>query len=320
MWCPRPALSIVLTLCFAVSLSAQTDCSHRTIPVSVFDRKTGQILEPSIASFKGTYRGKPIRVTSVTPNELPPRVIVLLDVSGSMALDPYPSPPNMVMGLTIARDLFSRLQPPAEIGFAIFADKMERVVSLTNNRPELVAAANSVERSITDVRARLGGSTALWNSVAETATMFGNVRVGDTIFAITDGEDNFSRGGSSPENVIANLASAGIRLFRVERRRGVPQTNTSSGMTDLLLVRSLQVMIQDTGGQTTALSVPLATADLPRVRETFDLQYRIIRNFSRVSVELPEAVRQSADWRLELANVPGNDLEVVYPRKLPACR
>lgn len=312
MWCQRPALSIVLMLFVATSLSAQTDCRQRTVPVTVFDRRTGQIIEPSVASFKATYRGKPVRVISVDRNQLTPRVILLLDVSGSMS-------PNMAVGLSLAGDLLSRLPQPADIGFVIFANKMERVVDLTNDRLQLASAVDSLERTITEVRARLGGDTALWDSVADSVGMFGDARVGDTIFAITDGEDNASR--SRGQNTIANLASAGIRLFRVDRRREAVRNAAPSGLRDLIQTHALQEMIQETGGRTTDISLPLATAELPRVRETLDLQYRIIRNFSRLSVELPQAVRESSDWRLEIANVIGkNDLEVVYPRKLPTCK
>jgi von Willebrand factor type A domain len=315
MCVPRPALSIALTLLATASLCAQNDCRQRTVPVTVFDRKTGQIVEPGPANFKATYRGKTVGVTSAAANSQPPRVILLLDVSASTTVDPTSmvanrDQPDMMVVLSIAGDLLSRLPQPTEIGLAIFAEKMERLVSLTSDRNQVVEVTQTLQTTSRDMRARLGGGTGLWDAIAESVQMLGSVRAGDAIYAITDGSDNSS--SRTPQSVAATLESAGIRFFRVETMAG-PSRARPPNVAERMRVRALDEMAQATGGRATALSA----SDL---RERLDLQYRIVRNFSRLRVELPEPVRESVDWRLELTNMPGkNNLELVYPHKLPAC-
>jgi VWA domain-containing protein len=311
----RPALSLALMLFATASLCAQSDCSQRTIPVTAHNRKTMQMIALNVRNLKATYGDEPVAIKSVLLNDQIPRVIVLLDLSSSMDVS-NETVPDMRLGLGIATDLFSRLPQPTEVAFVVFGNKTERLVDFTTDRRTIVEASASLRTNIRDVRGRLGGATALWDAVSESIKMFGNGRVGDAIFAITDEDDNASH--TKSDQVTASLSASGIRLFQVMRFEDLPRAAAQRSNRARVFA---EAAADDTGGRATYVHTPMEPSDVDRVLADLAVQYGVIRNFLKVTLELPAGVRESSNLKLELTNVPTkNDAEMHYPRKLPACQ
>src|SRR5467141_1462932 len=66
------------------ALAQETPCLRRTVMASV--TLAGQpVASVPTSSFKGEFRGKPVRILSATRDLGPRRIVVLLDASASMA-------------------------------------------------------------------------------------------------------------------------------------------------------------------------------------------------------------------------------------------
>jgi hypothetical protein len=72
---------------------AQDDaCLHRKIPVTVIDRSSAPVGGMAVSDFRGDLRGKRVQILSLQSDMQSRRVVILLDVSGSMLqteLDQY---------------------------------------------------------------------------------------------------------------------------------------------------------------------------------------------------------------------------------------
>src|SRR5437899_5683356 len=165
----------------------------------------------SISSFKGEFRGKPVRILSGTRDVGPRRIVVLIDASGSMV--------GLTKGkwdlvLRAATDVAAHAPPDSSVALLVFNDKVKQKVDFS-------AGPQAVLERIAQVRAGLtpdrlpAGRTPLRDAVLEGLKLLEPATPGDVIYAITDDGDNASK--SSPVAVEKALVSAGIRLFEIGR-------------------------------------------------------------------------------------------------------
>ena len=123
--------------------------------------------------------GRPIR--SVFESEAPLRIAVLLDMSGSMAIDG-----NIARAGSVVRRLVDALQPGRdEVALFSFDSALREIVPFTRELERFDAV---------DLMGRPYGRTSLYDAVADTATLVG--RSGDrhgALVVVTDGVDTGSR-------------------------------------------------------------------------------------------------------------------------------
>jgi len=109
-------LRLSILLCLAGGLRAQEPpCLQRTAVANVLTEAGQQVADVPASSFRGTFRGKPVRVVSATRDLGPRRIVVLLDASGSMG-----QPGKWELARGAVREIV--LTSPAEyqIAFLIF--------------------------------------------------------------------------------------------------------------------------------------------------------------------------------------------------------
>src|SRR5258706_3126616 len=187
MSCARTAVVLILgCLCATPACAQQDACQHRSIPVSVARNDDFPVPPLRNTNFEGTYRNKPVRITSAAISYEPPRVVLLLDVSGSMR--DRRSESNWNFMVDIAEDLLSRMPAAAEVGLGFFSDELEPVASPTTDRKTLTDHLEGL-RSRTQPIGRTALSAAILNSLK----MFDGPHLGDIIYVITDGEENKSK-------------------------------------------------------------------------------------------------------------------------------
>jgi hypothetical protein len=206
--------------------------------------------------------------------------------------------------------------PPLEIGLALFAEDVQRVVAPTDARERLL---DEIERLRAGPRVPEGGRqqrTALWDSLLDSARMFGPFQPGDVLYVITDGVDNFSR--SRPADVTQELLSGGIRLFAF----AIANRGFAYGTGEL------ERMVQDTGGVVAAGSATdwrefTAAERSSPIRSALYAQHRQILGFHRLELELSEPVVWPQPWHLALTGLDENEqknLVLNYPATLFACQ
>jgi hypothetical protein len=324
-------------ICVEFGRAQQESCREQTVPVSVYDSKGLWVPDLAPADFEGSYLGKSIRVSSVSPEQGPHRVMLVLDTSGSMgdsinnntnfpiacyvcSVEPPNVPPgaaqNWSFPILIARDLLTQIPPDTEIGIEFFSGSIRNTLLPTTDHKKLMDELATLRS-----RKDLQGPTALWDAIHESVNLFGSshVGVGDAVYVITDGRDNASRW--RPQDVSGTLRGAGIRLFAFELHS---ETRVAM-MRERPQAKTLQQIVQDTGGlrmvyaEDDGALVDRSGKPTQRGRELDNL-YRQILHFHLLTIDLPGAVNDRQDWTLALTGTAKTKSRVlVYPHALTSC-
>lgn len=302
-YAPTAVALILGCLCVLPARAQQDDCHERTIPASVISKDGAPVPRLSIANFEATYQSKPVRVRFVAPEQEPPRMVIMLDTSGSMKETEKGT-------LDIAESLLSRMPPNVEVGLAFFAKDLVPVALPTNDRERLKYQSQGLRTHPSSYR----GKTALWDAIGNIVRMFSHPQLGDTVFLITDGDDNQSK--TNPEKVIQLLAAAGIRLFVVQ---AVDQWAKSLGRTETVDIRSqFQEKLPQVAEATGGFLIKSYSPD----KVSLDKEYWQIVSFYRIEIDLPGAVDKQRQWKLDLvgfAKSERDNLVLTYPRMLAPC-
>jgi hypothetical protein len=93
-------------------------CLHRIVSVSVADRNWAPISDLKPEDFRGEFRGKPVKILSVVPDNGPHRIVIVLDASGSIG--PQQTGMSGQSNWPVARQMASHLAEirPRETSFA----------------------------------------------------------------------------------------------------------------------------------------------------------------------------------------------------------
>lgn len=296
-------------------MRAQTDtCSRRVIPVSVSD-KQGQIVPGLFAGdFQASIKGKSIKILSVAPNDQPVRVMIVLDRSGSMLKDE--SIWNEYLAAGVA--LVSHLPPKSFVGLTAFADKILGSVPFTTDSVAFRQEISGLSSVPPAVRKK-GGSTALFDALVAAATQFDPPQPGDSLYALSDGDDDASR--ITHESAVKTLESKGVRLFAFSVAAG-------ESPVDHRVRKQFGDMARRTGGDLITVSRKL-TAASGRLSDTsgnpteaakwLEAQFRQIFDFYRVEIKLPVRNEKREALSLKLTDPNKQGIELTYPPDLPGC-
>lgn len=196
----------VLAVGFVSRTPAQSNpCLSRTIPAHVYTKRGEVVKTLKAANFRASVRGKPIVVTDATYNRGPRRIVILIDVSGSMT-----ERGKLNFGLVFARDLISLASPQTSLALMTFTDRIEDVVPFDRDRATLLAEIDKLQNTNW---ARLKGTrrTALEGSLLSALGLLRKPGLGDAICVVTDGGEDASH--SRKFKVNALLESAGVRVY-----------------------------------------------------------------------------------------------------------
>lgn len=183
----------------------------------------------------------------------PLSLTVLLDVSGSMALEN-----KMAECKVVLRDLATRLlRPRDEIALLIFADgEVEVAAKHSRDKSEFLSVLDKTEAY---------GQTALNDAVAvspEFATRASNEK--RALLLITDGIENDSQ--STPEQALEIARRVDVPIYvigyKIPRNEQLAAHKRAAGLTSAGIVGTLEKFSQATGGKAWFLNEP---ADLAEV-------------------------------------------------------
>jgi Mg-chelatase subunit ChlD len=318
----RLMTGIVLLLA-APSLRAaqEAECTRLQAFATVEMRRTGAPVGGLAAeNFRVSVGRQQARVTGATfRTESPGRVMVVLDTSGSMVSKAG----QLELTLELAKYALAALPPETEAGLVLFSREQQRVLPPGTERSQLVAVLDAVDEP------EFGkGRTALRDAMAKALALLAPARLGDVVYAITDGADNHSRVRQS--QLERAFAAAGVRLFATlmihrfpragEERDGPIDTEhlaqqTGGGSFRLELMQDL---FRRTGPTTLAISdhrkeeVVAGLADL----------YMKMGTLYVLELETEQPLGRNERWRVEVVDASGKrrrDLVAHHPRHLPAC-
>jgi len=127
------AIFVELSLIFALSpltLAQSESCRNRTLAVNVYDQKGEPVKNLNAGNSRGKLRGRPIRITSATNDARPCRVVILVDVSGSVLGASWVTDE----AATFIRNLLSASPTSVSFAFMAFASRIEDQVSFNQGR------------------------------------------------------------------------------------------------------------------------------------------------------------------------------------------
>jgi hypothetical protein len=295
----RSCLILAFVVCgFAASGWSQTraGCQSRDVIVNVRDAKGNFVDGLPLTSFQATINHLPIRVVADKAINSGARVVLLVDLSGSMRLK----------ATKFAAEHFVANQSGVlRIAMVTFSDRILETFGFGSLSRDIL---QHLERSD-----KLG-RTSLYDSIAYAADMFHEPELGDAIYVISDGGDN--RSNARPAGVGRLLESKGIRLFWFDiYDRYFPTEEQRLSQSDMKWLTGLS------GG------LAVESSDDPIDRRSFhELAngiYGSMKNFYDLSLELPVGADDRHSWSLEvLDNRTGKlkGVRVYYQKFYPTAR
>jgi hypothetical protein len=323
---PIHFLALIFVVPAAHALPAQTDsCLDRTIPVNVMTEQGQPVPGLSAANFTASVHGKPVQVKSANYDTSPRRIVIAVDVSGTM-LSSSAGPPGgrtLNIGLLVARNLINAAPPDEQFALLAFSDRVEDKVGFDAGKTTVLMKLEKL-RDLTPEEAK-GHRTAIWDSLGEGLSMITPTNSGDAVYVITDGGDNASKRTASELRQM--FLSSGTRLFGLYIVDPVP----AKGRAPELDLHAIVDLANATGGEPNRFDFGhLLRGDFVNVSPDSRQSFRLgsegllsyINGFYRLDVRLPEALDKPGNWKIEVLDESGRRakrLQVIYPRQLAPC-
>jgi len=233
--------STLLSLCNSASAQPIGDPVTHSIIVNVRDSHGNVLRDLTKDNFRVRIAGEPAKVLDASYGVAPRRIVVLLDMSGSMAGFPEK---NKKWKITrqVVEDLLDEAPPNVQIALLTFSDKTLEVFDFSQGRAILREWLTRGPSQHPIAR----GQTALLDSILAAIKLLRPHHLGDAIYAITDGFDNVSH--SSARIVEEVLSASGIRLFALLLSDYVLEEMVTLGRLDFIEIA------RDSGGFVFGLS------------------------------------------------------------------
>jgi Ca-activated chloride channel family protein len=155
--------------------------------------------------FEVRDNGRPQPLTLFDNTPQPIRLIVLMDVSGSMER-------NLPLVRAASQELFSRLRPDDAVKVGSFAG-LVKITPEYSSDPRVLVRAMPTEADFD------GKGTALWRAINEAMDVFGDVRERRVVLALSDGWDTqpFKIAGklAGPLELIARAQQENVMIYAV---------------------------------------------------------------------------------------------------------
>jgi len=224
------ALPILSFCAFAQSAAS---IPARSILVNVLDRSGNAVRDLTNNNFRVKVNGRPAAISGASYSLAPRRIVVLLDMSGSMGGEKDGK--KWQIAREAVQDLLAESPGDVPIALLTFSDQVHDVFAFSQRSTisRWLQEASSQRRSVR-------GHTALRDAIQASLRMLQPFHPGDAVYAITDGGDNASH--VSADKTKAALRESGVRLFAFLFAELIPTGE------ELLGTDSLVEMASDSGG------------------------------------------------------------------------
>jgi len=313
-------VSLIVVAFWLTSMVPGADERQATVIVNALDDHGIPIRSLSVSDFKFISRKHEIQPVDLRFSEGPRRVVVLIDVSGSMS--------DQVgdRRWEVARDagieLVSAVPSGTQLSLLTFAKNVEAEAGMPSDRQQVLASLSNLKPSVEYKNGK--GRTALYDAVLVALKSLDPPQVGDAIVVITDGGENASKTRYS-EIARALRAEPDVRLFACLLVNWPTELDEAGR-------NALVQMVNDSGGGMMDISAPsgypenMAYGRRPTL--VFDDRMKsLIKNsanalsseisgFYLLTLKVPEHRSESNGWKVELADERGkrrDDVILVYP-------
>ena len=289
---PRQFCLVLGILAWGGSVYAQQkDCKKQIVTIAVHDRHGKFVSGLQKGDFQAKVRGKGTDVLSAAAGAAP-RVVLVLDVSGSMAWK--------WGGLQrLSSKLINASPENTQFALIIFASQVLETVEFGHSRQEVLSAINQFA-AIPRTTKRV-----VRDSLLNAYNLLQPAQAGDSILVATNERDSDSK---VSEKTLENKFNAeGIRFF-VMRVIDPPEDTK-------FLHNELELLSTATAGAEISIESPNQTEMATRMADEI-AQYYVLQ------IALPEPFVKDGSLQLEVMNAEREKrkgVELRFPEKLPAC-
>jgi hypothetical protein len=316
MWRPKIFLRLLFLSILTPSLAlAQTDpCSRRVLSAYVFDSQGRLITGLASTDFEARFHGKQVKVTTVTPDQRPHRIVILLDASASMAHKWEPA-------LYLATHIVESSPPNTQMALLVFDKKIEQQLGFSAGRRAIATELQGLHFDPKRIEEKLHGRTALYDALLAGLRILGSPTSSDILYAITDAGDNSSH--AEPKDIAKALASSGVHLFvSILAMDPVVRNRTPE---EIMGPEDLSDLVRRTGGELilpyeNSLYDPKNPAPFMAALKMFESS---MLNDYLLDLELPEPATKYESWTLKLSKEKREqwrNAKVLYTKELAPCQ
>jgi Mg-chelatase subunit ChlD len=318
----RNVMLVLPFLAFSLCLRSQTisECKQHTIIVNVLQANGIPVRGLTINNLRASSRGRDLDIVSAQFMENPTgRIVVLLDVSGSMRGDILSN--KWKIALAAASEFVASAPDRSQISLMTFADGIKEKVDAAAGRE---AISDWLRSLVASEPASLKGRTALYDAILETLKGMQPPQVGNAIYVITDGGENES--SATMARVGRELQSQGTRLFAFllasdrteEEKNGASDlyelTHQSGGFTIGVGARA--------HGRGASSGYDFDNRVITAIRTSARIMGAEIGGYYSLVVRSQDSISSPQGWKLEVVDARGirrKDGNLAYPSKLLAC-
>ena len=237
----------LLGFIFALPLLAQAPppCQKLALPITVRDSSGKQIRGVVPQDFVSKVNKEKIQLGPVIQDTRPRRAVILVDTSGSMAVQTGTS--RWKLAFEIAAH-FSKTAAAsgAQLALIRFDEQVRDVADFSPHNAQVAEVLKHVIEDETLSKKEMHGRTALYDAIDRGLRLLDHPSSADLIFAVTDGGENAShiKHGALERELLAN----GVRFYSVLM---IDSSEAKRGRTpeELEGPKILQELSESTGGE-----------------------------------------------------------------------
>ena len=193
---------VILAPALLGQVAAQTNpCLDQIIPVSSSSEEDQPVPGLAAQNFVAKVGGKQVPTVSATYDTTPRRVVILIDHSQSMQKNG-----QVDLELAVAQALVSASQPQDSYAVLTFNENVEYMVHFGLDRDTVLAEIGGHMHAT-----RASGGTALYDALARATDLLRPAHIGDSVYMMSDGEDDASR--LTEVKAAEVVAGAGVRIY-----------------------------------------------------------------------------------------------------------
>jgi hypothetical protein len=319
-----PLLTVFWLAIFTIALHAQQDsCLYRTLAVNVVTDDGKPVEGLSAQNFQGKLHGRALGIESAARDSGPRRIVLVLDVSGSM---------DVFRGIEIlAARRFLWADPRSSAALITFSSQVDDKIDFAKGRGMISDKLAGLE---TPVNIRGLRRTALRDALDAALDLLRPVQFGDAIFLVSDGDDNASQ--MNRRDFTAHLLDAGARLFAFVPVSELSRFRPADDKVEDG-VEWVRQLVTASGGDFASNTLDgdlVSMTTLKREGTYLTNSGQKIVSFAtvgfaheidepyRLTVRLPGELPKPHEWELRALDANGkvnNNWRVVYPQRLAAC-
>lgn len=240
-----PTFLILLGFFFVAAppLAAQSStCQQWLVPVTLISRDGDFTSGLNLSSLElGPQSSESIKVVSIAAESRPRRIVILLDVSGSMA-GPSTSSWNVVA--QFVRDLASDDSPNLRFALILFSDRVIETIDFSQDRGAVDRRLKVISADPAFLKEYVHGPTALYDALQGGFQLLRNPTSADSLLVITDGGDTSSE--TSLSHLLDELSRSSTRVFSILFIRRLYERNDPHA--DVLKLKEFIDFVQKSGG------------------------------------------------------------------------